>query len=181
MIRTIFLVFSFLITNKIHLHAHCQMPCGIYHDQMIYDKIDEYYETMYKAVSVLSENKMGTVQEKNQYIRWVLLKEKLSDETAGIITEYFLQQKLKPDDPDTFDLVKSAHKLLFLLVSIKQTVDLNIVKQFGREWEHFKSLFHPEMICHAPPPPGKEENKPNEKREESEVKETGKKDNDKIK
>jgi nickel superoxide dismutase len=134
------------------LTAHCQMPCGIYHDQMIYDKIDEYYETMYKAISVLDDNKFDTIQQKNQFIRWVMTKERMSDETAHIILEYFLQQKLKPDDPDSLDLVKSAHRMLFLLVSIKQTVDLNIVKEFGKEWENFKSLFHPELICRPPTP-----------------------------
>jgi Nickel-containing superoxide dismutase. len=46
------------------LSAHCQMPCGIYHDQMVYDKIDEYYETMFKGVSVLDDNKFDTLAEK---------------------------------------------------------------------------------------------------------------------
>lgn len=139
-------IFSFCLSDN--LEAHCQMPCGIYHDQMIYDKIDEYFETMMKAVAAMNNNEFKTVQEKNQFIRWVMTKEKESDEVADVLLTYFLQQKIRPNDEESFDLVKSAHKMLFLLVQIKQNADVNIVKEFGKEWDHFKELFHPEIECH---------------------------------
>lgn len=132
-----------------NLSAHCQMPCGIYHDQMVYDKIDEFYETMFKAISSLNDNTLSSNFDKNQFIRWVITKEQSCDEIALLITKYFLQQKIKPDDndSDTTDLLKSMHKLLFMLVQIKQNADLKFVKEFGQEWDHFKDLFHPEDKC----------------------------------
>ncbi len=140
------LVASLLATAQ--LSAHCQMPCGIYHDQMIYDKVDEYFETMVKAVTFMHDDAFKTVQEKNQFIRWVITKEKMSDEVAEVLMYYFLQQKVKPgNDDDTTDLVRSLHKMLFLLVQIKQNADVKIVKEFGNEWDHFKELFHPEIEC----------------------------------
>jgi len=46
---------SFLLgANPLTLTAHCQMPCGIYQDAMIYDLIDQYAETMVKAVTVMN-------------------------------------------------------------------------------------------------------------------------------
>lgn len=126
------------------LSAHCQMPCGIYHDDMVFDQVDQYIETMYKCMSILNENKSASVREKNEFIRWVLQKEKASDEAAGIITTFFLQQKIKPGEDDTIKRITSAHKLLFLLVSIKQNVDLKFVEDFGDEWEKFKLMFHVE-------------------------------------
>ncbi len=131
------------------------MPCGVYHDQMIYDKIDEYYETMYKCISAMNNNEFKSVTDKNQFVRWVMTKDKMSDEVAEILTYYFLQQKLAPS-PDNAEMVSSIHKLLFLLPAIKQNADLKMIKQFGDEWEHFKSLFHPELICAPPKPPKKD-------------------------
>lgn len=140
-----------LLLYKAFIYSHCQMPCGIYHDQMVYDKVDEYYETMFKAVSALEDNQFSSDENYNQFIRWVMTKEKQSDDTAHLLVEYFLQQKIKPSkDQETLDQVQVIHNLLFMLVQIKQTIDLNIVKRFGKEWEHFKYLFHPEVKCEHP-------------------------------
>lgn len=124
------------------LFAHCQMPCGIYHDEMVYDQIDQYVETMVKGISVLQDNKFSTVQDRNVFVRWVMEKDTASDQVADVLTEYFLQQKIKPGDPDTAKRVLSCHKLLFLLVQIKQNADLKIVNDFYEEWEKFKLMFH---------------------------------------
>lgn len=122
--------------------SHCQMPCGIYHDEMVFDQIDQYVETMVKCITVVKDNKGETPQARNEVIRWVMMKEKMSDDTADLITAYFLQQKIKPGEPDTVKMVTSAHKLLFLLVQIKQQVNLDVVKEFFDEWEKFKLFFH---------------------------------------
>lgn len=124
------------------IQAHCQMPCGIYHDEMVYDQIDQYVETMVKGISVLMENKFDSLQAQNTFVRWIMEKEKSSNEIAQLITVYFLQQKIKPNEEDTAKRVLSAHKLLFLLVRIKQTADLQAVNDFYEEWENFKLMFH---------------------------------------
>lgn len=126
------------------IQAHCQMPCGIYHDDMVYDQIDQYVETMVKAVSILKNNDFKNATESNKFVRWVIQKEKASDEAAHILLTYFLQQKIKPDEPDTAEKLACAHKLLFFLVAIKQNTDVDIVDQFGDEWEKFKTMFHVE-------------------------------------
>lgn len=124
--------------------AHCQMPCGIYHDDLVYDLIDQYIETMYKAVAEIKEHNLEDSKNCNQTIRWVLEKEKESDAAAELITKYFLQQKIKPNEEDTVKKVTSAHKLLFLIVQIKQTVDKKMVFEFMDEWKKFKHMFHRE-------------------------------------
>ncbi len=134
---------TFALLNS-NLQAHCQMPCGVYHDNMVYDQIDQYVETMYKGMSVLKDSKFHGVHDWNEFIRWVGLKERESDETADLILTYFLQQKIKPGEHDTAKRLESAHKLLFYLVGIKQNTDVKFVKQFLDEWEIFKSMFHVE-------------------------------------
>ncbi len=124
--------------------AHCQMPCGIYHDEMVFDEIDQYVETMYKAMGVLNDNHFETVKEKNEFIRWVGEKEKESCDTANLITKFFLQQKIKPGEPDTAKKIESAHKMLFELMLIKQNTDKKFVDTFSEEWDRFKLMFHVE-------------------------------------
>lgn len=126
------------------LTAHCQMPCGIYHDNMVFDEIDQYVETMYKGMTELSEHDARTSKEKNNFVRWVLEKENESDNIANLITAYFLQQKIKPGEDETAKRLASAHKLLFMLMQIKQNVDRKFVDDFADEWEKFKLMFHVE-------------------------------------
>src|SRR5262245_56294715 len=67
------LVFSMILCSK--LTAHCQMPCGIYHDDMVYDQIDQFVETVYKGISVMNGNKFSSTKDKNEFVRWVIQKE----------------------------------------------------------------------------------------------------------
>lgn len=126
------------------LGAHCQMPCGVYHDEIVYDRLDQYVETMHKAISEMQVLKFDTPAEKNQYVRWIMQKERQSDEVSNLIVSYFLQQKIKPGEPDTTVKVVAAHKLLFLIVSIKQNVNLQLLYEFLDEWNKFKHMFHRE-------------------------------------
>lgn len=144
--KTLFLTIG--IASSLHfvslLDGHCQMPCGIYHDDMVYDQIDQYSETMYKGIAVMLDSKFQTVKERNEFIRWTMLKEEASNDVATLLTTYFLQQKIKPGEPDTPKRIESVHRLLFLLVAIKQNADLEFVKEFTEEWEKFKLMFHRE-------------------------------------
>ncbi|MEC7840079.1 MAG: superoxide dismutase [Ni] [Chlamydiota bacterium] len=134
---------SLLLTSG-GLNAHCQMPCGIYHDDMVIDQIDQYAETMYKAVSELNSNLFNSPKDKNQFVRWVLEKEKESDVATKLITEYFLQQKVKPDEDGTENKVLALHKVLFLIVKIKQNTEKKYVLEFMNEWKKFKEMYFPE-------------------------------------
>lgn len=137
-------VLTAVVCSQADLIAHCQMPCGIYHDDMVFDQIDQYVETMYKGITIICDNKDSTPHDRNELVRWVVLKEKSSDEVANIITTYFLQQKTKPGEADTVKKLVSAHKLLFLLVQIKQDTSRKLVEQFADEWDTFKLMFHVE-------------------------------------
>lgn len=135
-------VLTLSISNPHSVNAHCQMPCGIYHDDMVYDQIDQYVETMVKGMSILKKNDFSSPAESNRFTRWVIQKENASNEVAEILLTYFLQQKIKPGESDTAARLESAHKLLFLLVAIKQNSDVAVVDQFSDEWDKFKNMFH---------------------------------------
>lgn len=135
-------IITIFICRTGSLIAHCQMPCGIYHDEMVFNQIDQYIETMYKGLTELKNNKFSTPVERNNFFRWVMLKETASNEMANLLTEYFLQQKIKPGEPDTAKRLISVHKMLFELTAIKQNVDLKMIEDFADEWESFKQMFH---------------------------------------
>ncbi len=126
------------------LSAHCQIPCGIYHDAMVYDQVDQYIETMFKGMTIISDNKFENAHDKNEFVRWVIEKEKESNNIAELITFYFLQQKIKPGEENTPKRLASAHKLLFLAMQIKQGTTTEVVNQFADEWDEFKVMFHVE-------------------------------------
>ncbi len=143
-LRLILPLISSLVFLQAPLFPHCQMPCGIYHDDMVFDQVDQYVETMFKGYTVLKENKFATLKEKNEFVRWVIEKENASNEVASLITTYFLQQKIKPDEDDTVKRLTSAHKLLVLAMLIKQNSDHKYVDEFADTWEKFKAMFHVE-------------------------------------
>lgn len=136
--------FSTFIFCTSRLLSHCQMPCGIYNDSMIYDKIDQYVETMYKGDTMLTHNKFQSSWDRNEFVRWVMTKDKMTDEIAELLMSYFLQQKIKPDEEDTAEKLKSVHKMMFMLVQIKQNTDRKFVENFNDEWAKFKVMFHVE-------------------------------------
>ena len=49
------LVFLFALSIG-QLSAHCQIPCGIYHDQMVIKGLEEDIETLTKSVNEINTN-----------------------------------------------------------------------------------------------------------------------------
>jgi nickel superoxide dismutase len=142
MLKILLCAVMFVAGAQSGLNAHCQLPCGIYHDDMVFDQVDQYVETMVKAVTVLTDSKFTSLKDHNEFVRWVMQKDRHSDETATLLCSYFLQQKIKPGEDDTAKRVLSVHKMLVLIVQIKQSVDLKLVNDFYEEWEKFKLMFH---------------------------------------
>ena len=123
------------------MRAHCQMPCGIYHDEMVFAEIEEHVETLAKAVHVLQENERKSIQDYNQITRWVRNKEKTADQAREVLVNYFLQQRLKPESKSDQQLVLCIHKLLVLSMKIKQHVDQDYVDQFSNSLARFKNEY----------------------------------------
>lgn len=129
------------------LSAHCQIPCGIYHDQMVVNGLKEDVETLTKSVNAIHTNAKVTAQDQNQLIRWVMNKEKHADKLANTLVEYFLKQRITLDAEKLQDKVVSVHKMLVLSMKVKQSVDLGTVAELKKELNTFITLMdldHPE-------------------------------------
>ena len=88
------LPFLFFISNA---GAHCEIPCGIYDDQLRAKLIAEHATTIEKSMKQIIELSKAKPLNYNQLIRWVSNKEAHATKIQNIISQYFLTQRIKPD------------------------------------------------------------------------------------
>lgn len=105
------------------VEAHCQIPCGIYDDEMRFQMLEEHVTTIEKSMKLVVELSADPGANANQLVRWVVNKDQHADEMAEIVTRYFLQQRLKIDDPQWAARVKPCHEILFYAMKTKQTTE----------------------------------------------------------
>ncbi|MCH2183295.1 MAG: hypothetical protein MK108_14950 [Mariniblastus sp.] len=105
---------------------HCEVPCGIYADQMRFEMMLEDTKTIAKAITSLQEYcdgfKDGPPNAKtvNQMTRWVTTKESHATNTQHIMAQYFLTQRIKPDHKMYAQQLAAAHKVMVAAMKCKQ-------------------------------------------------------------
>ena len=109
--------------------AHCEVPCGIYADQLRFEKLLEDQTTIAKAIASLKDLAgKADPQAFNQATRWVATKEQHATEIQHTIAQYFMTQRIKPgtDEAGQQAYVKkltAAHAILIAAMKTKQTAD----------------------------------------------------------
>jgi nickel superoxide dismutase len=116
--------------------AHCEIPCGIYHDDLRIELIREHIETIEKSASSIAELSKANPVNYNQLVRWVQNKEDHANQLQEVVTQYFMTQRVKPADPKdaaaTAAYVKQItllHAMLVQAMKAKQTADLEPVEK----------------------------------------------------
>lgn len=129
---TITVLFAFITAATVQ--AHCQVPCGIYDDQMRIHMMEEHVTTIEKAMKQIKAN-----ENENQTVRWVMNKEKHADELTDIVTYYFMAQRIKPDADQYAEKLQSLHHIMIYSMKAKQTTDeANVakLKELIHKFEH---------------------------------------------
>ena len=110
--------------------AHCEIPCGIYGDDLRFSMLDEDVTTIAKSMKLITDLSADPATNANQITRWVLNKEKHADHMREIVTQYFMTQRIKlPDPSDTMaveayrDNLAMLHKMLVYAMKSKQMTD----------------------------------------------------------
>ncbi|MBX9742306.1 MAG: superoxide dismutase, Ni [Chthoniobacterales bacterium] len=116
--------------------AHCQIPCGIFHDDLVFATLAQNIETLQKADAELEP---GTLSS-NQSVRWILNKETQADQIAQTMLTYFLQQRVKMEDPKRSEKLNLIAMICMQCAKVKQTVDTKEVAMLGKEIEELKKL-----------------------------------------
>lgn len=119
------LAVALLCTTASFAMAHCQVPCGIYGDQLRFQQMLEDEHTISKAQLQLAELTSGDTdaQSVNQMARWVMTKEDHATKIQNTIAAYFLAQRIKPDNPKYTEQLVAAHKVIIAAMKCKQSAD----------------------------------------------------------
>ncbi len=130
------------------LEAHCQVPCGIYDDHVRVKLMAEHITTMEKAMNKVLELAKEAKPNYNQLVRWVSNKEKHAEEFSGIVTYYFMTQRLKPVASGDKEKYKSylqklelLHHLLVYGMKAKQSTDLSHIKKLRELLKKFEVAY----------------------------------------
>ena len=121
--------------------AHCEIPCGIYDDQMRIDMIAEHIATIEKSMQQITELEGQKPTNYNQITRWVMNKERHANELQHIVTQYFMTQRIKLDTEKYTEKLTLLHKLLVYAMKCKQTTDLSHVATLRSVLKEFQGLY----------------------------------------
>ena len=142
-------IFTVLLLFSTQLHAHCQIPCGVYDDTMRVKMIEEHTLTILKSMNYIASNQTD-LEKQNQVARWIINKEEHAQEIQNIVSEYFLTQriKLKSDSKESKDLyhaqLASLHNILLDAMMCKQTLDTNNTTSLLENLNKFVNLYFDE-------------------------------------
>ena len=124
-ITFVLLIIVIIIYTSHIAHAHCQIPCGIYDDHARVQAMIEDTATVEKSIKLIGElSGKSDAQSKNQLIRWVMNKEKHAQNVISSISDYFLTQRVKPDQKDYIDRLKKHHAVIVAAMKAKQKADV---------------------------------------------------------
>ena len=145
--------FAALVTSHRAL-GHCEIPCGIYGDQMRFAMWEEAITTIEKSMNEV--NRLASVEKPNanQVVRWVQNKEKHALDVRQLAVQYFMAQRVKPVDSGDaaghrayLRKLELLHRIVVHAMKAKQTTDLAHVKalrELVREFQHAYSGGTPE-------------------------------------
>ncbi len=130
--------------------AHCEIPCGIYDDEMRIHMIKENLLTIEKSINAINElskaEKSPLVY--NQLVRWIDNKEEHAKKIQEIVWQYFLTQRVKPVDKKDLKKYKAylrklelLHQLSFYAMKVKQSTDLKYVDKLRELLEEFEEAY----------------------------------------
>lgn len=124
-----------------HAFAHCEIPCGIYDDEMRIEMIFENIVTIEKSMKQIIDHEKEKPRNSNQLVRWVTNKEKHADELQEIVSQYFMTQRLKPGVKNYQAMLSSLHEMLIYSMKSKQTTDLDHVKKLKELVVVFEKMY----------------------------------------
>ena len=142
----IFLVMIALL--KPAVFSHCEIPCGIYNDEMRFTIIEEHIKTIEKAMKEVEHLSGHQPLNFNQIVRWVTNKEKHAEEIQHIMSQYFLTQRVKPVEKEDdkahkiyLEHLSLCHEILVYGMKTKQTTDLSNVDKLKSAVKVFKKSY----------------------------------------
>ncbi len=127
--------------------AHCEIPCGIYEDQLRVKMIKEHITTIEKSMKMINELSAQEQPDYNQLVRWVNNKEEHANKIQEIVAQYFMHQrvKLKNEGEDGYDAyieqLSSLHRISVFAMKAKQSTQLEVVAKLNNAVHRFEHSY----------------------------------------
>lgn len=141
-------VLLLLVITMNSASAHCEIPCGIYGDEMRFDMISEHITTIEKSMKMIEAQTKEMQIDHNQLVRWINNKENHANEIQNIVCQYFMTQRIKPvEDGDDVALrvytkqITLLHHMLISAMKAKQTTDHAHIEDLRNLLEEFRVLY----------------------------------------
>lgn len=134
-------VFFVLFITASLAAAHCEIPCGIYDDEMRIKMIAEHITTIEKSMNQITELSGRTTKDYNQITRWVMNKEHHADKIQQIVAQYFMTQRIMPGASDYMKKMSLLHKMLVTAMKCKQTTDVSQTVELNKLLNEFRSVY----------------------------------------
>lgn len=128
--------------------SHCEVPCGIYGDEMRFDMISEHIKTIEKSMKMIKKLSEEKNINYNQLVRWVNNKEKHSQEIQSIVYQYFMTQRIRPvHEKNTEEhrryirQLTLLHEMLVYAMKSKQTTDIENIEKLKSLLSDFRNVY----------------------------------------
>jgi nickel superoxide dismutase len=138
---TALLVVAVVFLSATTAGAHCEIPCGIYDDQMRIKMIAEDAATIEKAMNQIKTLSAQDPINYNQLVRWITNKEEHANKIQHVVYQYFMAQRIKPDTDKYEEKLTVLHQILVAAMQCKQTTDLSHVETVRSLLKSFEKLY----------------------------------------
>ena len=142
--KKIYLISSVLISFSFAniSFGHCQVPCGVYTDDLRFMQMLEDQTTIEKSSKlILDLSGKNDGQSHNQLARWVATKESHASKIQKIIAEYFLTQRIKSSSKNYEQLLKGAHSVMVAAMKCKQSTEASAAMDLKSSILAFQKIY----------------------------------------
>ena len=112
------------------VYAHCQIPCGIYNDEVRFTLMQEHVTTIEKSMKLIVELSEDPKENANQLVRWTVNKEEHADAFIAL-----------PGGFGTLEEMLEVITLKQLQLHRKPIVFINILNFYEKLFQQFEHLF----------------------------------------
>ncbi|MBN2173901.1 MAG: hypothetical protein JW731_07210 [Bacteroidales bacterium] len=147
MMRTLLLV-AITIGMNVKSFAHCEVPCGIYNDELRIAMLYEHFTTIEKAMTKIVELSNASDEDYMMITRWTNTKEDHATEIQHVVSQYFITQRIKL--PETTEgaayekyikQLSLLHQLIFYAMKTKQTTDIQYIEKLRVALGAFEEVY----------------------------------------
>ncbi|MCP4176448.1 MAG: superoxide dismutase [bacterium] len=142
--KTMITIFSSIIISLTAsiVYAHCQVPCGIYEDSLVFKQMLLDATTIKKSIMEIKRLSKAKPVNYNQLVRWTEEKSRSADNIMNNVSNYFLAQRIKTTDRDYIGELKLLHSIIVDAMKTKQSLNKANVDLLSKNINSFELQYN---------------------------------------